>query len=131
VKKRKSKRGLKSWSRENSLGDNPLTLKNPTQTSQLNEAVKIRAIYITFFTFFSFIFLHFLTKLTSAVHHRVKRLFSLQVNLLLINAHRNQITKSNCLKTEYKITAMLCMLVTHTPTLHYDNSNTCNISSLL
>ena len=37
-----SKRGLKSWSRENSLGDNPLTLKNPVQTSPLNDSVEIK-----------------------------------------------------------------------------------------
>jgi hypothetical protein len=32
--------GKKGWLRENSLSDNSLTLKNPTQTSLLNKSAK-------------------------------------------------------------------------------------------
>jgi hypothetical protein len=60
--------------RENSLGDKPLTLaKNATQTSPLNETVEMKAVHITSFNCSPFYIHSVLTKLTSALHDRIKR----------------------------------------------------------
>lgn len=73
-KKKRSKERVKMLAvRENSLGDNPLTLKNTTQTSPLNETVKMKAVHLTSFSFCPFYIHSVLTKLTPAVHDRIKR----------------------------------------------------------
>lgn len=73
-KKKRSKGRVKMLAvRENSLGDNPLTLKNTTQTSPLNETVRMKAVHVTSFAFCPFYIHSVLTKLTPAVHDRIKR----------------------------------------------------------